>query len=367
MDHPSVHNRPRIAGNVRIALAGLGHRGMATLHRYRLVEGASIVAMSDTDPAALAEATRWQRDNGVTHSQTFDSWESMVAQADADLFYICTPRHTHADMVCIALEAGRDVAVEVPAATTVADCRRVAETVVRSGRFFTMLENCCYDPFALFTQQLVEDGMLGELTHCEGAYIHDLRERPDFVADMRREGTGNPYPTHGLGPICRLLDIGRSDRLSLLTSMGCGASPEAMINNTLIRTRLGRTILMQFDVTTPRPYSRLQTVCGTRGYVSKYPVPMVQLDGGPLITGADLDRLMEQHLHPLLARYRDDAARLNVDNLMNYIMDRHLIDTYRNGEQPDITASDAALWSSIAELSAQSAADMGAPRSIPEF
>lgn len=346
---------------MRVAVAGLGHRGLATISRYRFIAGINVVAVSDTNPVAIAAAIDCCRNCGMPIPAVFDSWERMVAETDAELFVICTPRHTHAAMACFAMEAGRDVAVEVPAATTIEDCRKIKETVLRTGCFYTMLENCCYDPFALFTEQIVAEGLLGTITHCEGAYIHDLRSRPDFLTDMRREGIGNPYPTHGLGPICRLLDIGGTDSLASLCSLASSATPDVMVNSTLIRTTGGRSIMLQLDMTTPRPYSRLQTVCGTSGYISKYPTPIVQIDGMEPMTGETLDKFMSEHRHPLLRLYGDDAARIGVDNMMNYIMDRRLVDCYRNNRQPDIDVNQAVLWSSVAELTALSASMCGQP------
>lgn len=157
---------------------------------------------------------------------------------------------------------------------------------------------------------MAQRGLFGEIMHVEGAYIHDLRSM--YFAEESEGGyhnhwgkrysiehTGNPYPTHGLGPACQILDIHRSDRMEYLVSMSTHQagmseyarrlfgeySPEAHqkyqlgdVNTTLIHTLKGKTIMLQYDISTPRPYSRLQTVCGTLGFAQKYPVPCIALD-----------------------------------------------------------------------------------------
>ena len=52
-----------------------------------------------------------------------------------------------------------------------------------------MLENCCYDAFALTTLNMVRQGVLGEITHAEGAYIHEdvyKRQQECFVTSPTR-------------------------------------------------------------------------------------------------------------------------------------------------------------------------------------
>ena len=88
-----------------------------------------------------------------------------------------------------------------------------------------MLENCCYGYNELLVLNMVRAGLLGELTHAEAAYIHDLREIlfDDHEGLWRRDEhfarNGNLYPTHGLGPVARYLDINRGDRFEALVSM----------------------------------------------------------------------------------------------------------------------------------------------------
>lgn len=326
---------------IRIALIGLGRRGLKTLRRYAYVENAEISLLCDINPQTVPPE--------YAHLPFTADWRE-ACRSDVDLVYICTPWDTHCSMACYAMKAGRHVAVEVPAAMTVEECYRIVETSRHTGCRLFMTENCCYDLFHLETLEMQRAGLLGELTHLEGAYIHPLEDN-EAGAWMResylRHG-GNPYPTHAIGPICQLLGDDRPERLVSLTGRNG-------INTTLIRTVGGVSIMLSLDVATPgRPYSRLQTVCGTRGFVQKYPRPTVHVEG-------EWDRRA-----PLI-RLWHKGHELGVPNEMNYVMDCRLVEALTTDRPFDFDVTDAALWSSIAPLSRESALGGGIPVKIPDF
>ncbi len=363
---------------VRIGFIGLGNRGMATLKRYLVINDIEIVALCDVNTAHLGAAAELLRAEGKHRPVLLDSpdgWRAMCQRDDIDLVYICTDWLTHTPMACFAMEQGKHVAIEVPAATTVEECWQLVDTAERTRRHCFMLENCCYDTFHQATLTMAEEGLLGTLTHLEGAYIHDLRDKYEadgpkgWMARLCGQHKGNPYPTHGIGPVCQLLKIHRGDKLDYLVSMtpSTDVPHDVCVNNTLIRTVKGKTILLQYDVTTPRPYSRMQTVCGTRGFVQKYPRRCIMLDGQELVKGDAVESLIAQYTRPDIANIQAEGHRLGVANIMNYTMDRRLIYCLREGLPLDIDVYDAAEWSCIAELSEQSALNGGIPIKIPDF
>lgn len=366
-----MDRRQAIDGPLKVAFVGLGRRGMATLRRHLILDGVEIAVLCDCSADALAEAAEACRGRHPAPA-TFRRWEEMLdAAPPVSLVYISTDWDSHALIAVAAMKAGYDVAAEVPAATSQQQARELVETVRSTGRFFTMVENCCYDPFHLHTEAVAADGLLGRLTHCEGAYIHDLRSElaaGQWQAAAVAANHANPYPTHGLGPMCRLLGIGSTGSDAMAEVVSMSPKGQAGLNSCLISTRAGRTMLLQYDVVTPRPYSRLQTVCGTAGYMSKYPLPMAMFDGmsEPLTHGA-LDDFLALHRHPLLDRYEADGLRLRVPNMMNYIMDRRLVDLVSGGLEPDITVTDAVSWSSLAWLSRQSLLLGNRPVEIPQW
>ena len=363
---------------VRIGFIGLGNRGMATLRRYMVIQDVEIVALCDINRNHLEAAETLLAENGKHSPLLFhepDGWKQLCHRSDIDLIYICTDWLTHTPMACYAMDLGKHVAIEVPAATTVKECWDLVNTAERTRRHCFMLENCCYDTFHQATLTMEREGLLGTLTHLEGAYIHDLRDKYDadgpkgWMARLCGQHKGNPYPTHGIGPVCQLLQIHRHDRLDYLVSLtpSTDVPHDICVNNTLIRTIKGKTILLQYDVTTPRPYSRMQTVCGTRGFVQKYPRRCIMFDGKEPIKGDAVEPLVVQYTQPDIAAIQNEGYQLGVPNIMNYTMDRRLIHCLRQGLPLDIDVYDAAEWSCIAELSEQSALQGGIPMQIPDF
>lgn len=389
---------------VRIGFVGLGNRGILALERYMHLEGIEVKALCDLREENIVRATavleRFGRVGATCYSAS-DGWRQMCGRSDIDLIYICTDWLTHTDIAVCAMRQGKHAALEVPAAMTVADCWRLVDTAEETRRHCMMLENCCYDAYALTTLNMVKQGVLGEITHAEGAYIHNLRSH--YFADeteggyhnnwmklYSQEHTGNPYPTHGLGPVCQWLDIHRGDRMEYLVSMssreaGLSAharqlfgshTAEAMqtyrmgdVNTTLIHTVKGRTIVLQYDVATPRPYSRHQTICGTKGFMQKYPVPCILLDeyGKEPLSGEQLEVVLEQYKHPFTATIGKEAKEKEMPNEMNYIMDYRLVQCLRDGLPLDQDVYDAAEWSCITELSELSVRQGSTPVEIPDF
>ena len=390
---------------VRVGFIGLGMRGPGAVERWTHIPGTQIVALCDLLPERVENAQKILEKAGLPKAASYagdeKAWNKLCERDDIDVVYIATDWKHHADMGVYAMEHGKHVAIEVPAAMNIAECWQLVDTAEKTRRHCIMLENCCYDPFALTTLEMARQGVLGEIMHVEGAYIHDLRSM--YFAEESEGGyhnhwgkrysiehTGNPYPTHGLGPACQILDIHRNDRMEYLVSMSTHQagmseyarkrfgenSPEARqkyklgdVNTTLIHTAKGTTIMLQYNVSTPRPYSRLQTVCGTLGFAQKYPVPCIALDshGYTPLEGEALEQVLTLYNHPFSATIGEEAHRKGLPNEMNYVMDYRLIYCLRNGLPLDMDVYDAAEWSCITELSEKSVLNGSIPVEIPDF
>ena len=373
---------------VRIGLVGLGQRGMKTLERYAFIEGAEIRCIADCDEEKLDSANETLERTRRPKATKFigkDAWREMCQCKDLDLIYICTDWSTHCEMAVEAMLQGKHVAVEVPAARTVEECWKLIDTAEQTRRHCFMTENCCYDWFALATLEMHHQQLLGKITHCEGAYIHDLRDTFGLTEHHHRNNStrlwmekscaehgGNSYPTHGIGPIGWLLDLHRGDRMDYLVSLTAqGNGPDDLlgrVNSTLIHTHRGISILLQLDVTTPRPYNRLQTVCATHGFVQKYPVPTLQTADFPnALIGEEALKEAEKYTTNGASALWKKGHELGVPNEMNFTMDSRLIYCLRNGLPMDIDVYDAAEWSCLSELSQRSAREGSRPIEIPDF
>lgn len=372
---------------VRIALIGLGGRGMKTLERYAFIHGAEIRYLVDIDEQRVLLANQELTQSGRPQAKVLigeKAWAEACSMQDIDVVYICTEWRSHTTIATEAMRCGKHVIVEVPAATTLRECWQLVETAEKTRRHLFMAENCCYDFFALQTLEIKRRGLFGQIMHCEGAYIHNLNEykfapqhgdtKHNWMIHSCAQHGGNPYPTHAIGPIAQLLDFHNQDRMMRLVSLSSSItipnecnSELGHINNTLILTERGVSILLQLDVSTNRPYNRLQMVCGTKGFAQKYPLPTLQLEGEKLLTGNEALSAMQKFATSPASQLWQRGHQLGVPNEMNYAMDAHLIYCLQNGLPLDIDVYDAAEWSCLAELTQLSASQGNIPIDIPQF
>lgn len=372
---------------VRIALIGLGGRGMKTLERYAFIHGAEIRYLVDIDEQRVLLANQKLTQSGRSQAKVLigeKAWAEACSMQDVDVVYICTEWRSHTTIATEAMRCGKHVIVEVPAATTLRECWQLVETAEKTRRHLFIAENCCYDFFALQTLEIKRRGLFGQIMHCEGAYIHNLNEykfapqhgdtKHNWMIHSCAQHGGNPYPTHAIGPIAQLLDFHNQDRMMRLVSLSSSItipnecnSELGHINNTLILTERGVSILLQLDVSTNRPYNRLQTVCGTKGFAQKYPLPTLQLEGEKLLTGNEALSTMQKFATSPASQLWQRGHQLGVPNEMNYAMDARLIYCLQNGLPLDIDVYDAAEWSCLAELTQLSASQGNIPIDIPQF
>ena len=373
---------------VRIGFVGLGVRAKRAVHRMMHIDGCEVVALCDLVDENIDEAARIITGYGHPSPATFtgqDGCKQLCGAPDIDLVYICTDWASHADIAVYAMQQGKHVATEVPAATTVADCWRLVDTAEQTQRHCIMLENCCYDEFELCTINMVQQGVLGEIIHAEGSYLHDLRERissndngerkwSNWQVEFMDKHNGNPYPTHGLGPIALAMGINRNDRMKSIVSVssmrvGDKNGLSGTMNSSLITTEKGKTILVQHCISLPRPYSRSFLISGTEGFAQKYPGPMYAFapDSENVITGNACVGIVERYRHPFVTEYKERGTELCGRRWIDYAMDCRLIHCLRNGLPLDMNVYDAALWSCLVELTDTSANNGGAPVEIPDF
>ena len=373
---------------VRIGFVGLGVRAKRAVYRMMHIDGCRITSLCDLVQENIDDAKGIIAEKGgeipVSYCDS-EGWKRLCEQPDVDLVYICTDWASHADIAVYAMQQGKHVATEVPAATTVADCWRLVDTAEETQRHCIMLENCCYDEFEMSVLNIAKEGLFGEIIHAEGSYLHDLRERissndngerkwSNWQVNFMNSHNGNPYPTHGLGPIALAMDINRGDRMKSIVSVsskrvGDKGGLSGTMNSSLITTEKGKTILVQHCISLPRPYSRSFLISGTEGFAQKYPIQSFAFspDSDNAITGKECARVLEQHRHPFVAMYKERGEELCGRRWIDYAMDSRLIHCLRNGLPLDMNVYDAALWSCLVELTHISASNEGTPVEIPDF
>jgi len=372
---------------VRVGIVGLGVRAKRAVMRMMHIEGCEITAICDLVPENIDETKSIIAQYGGKEPVSLcsnDGWQELCSLPNVDLVYICTDWASHASIAVYAMEQGKHVATEVPAATTIADCWRIVDTAEKRRRHFIMLENCCYDEFELCVLNMVQKGLLGEIIHAEGSYLHDLRKRiatndeggrkwSNWQVEFMSRHNGNPYPTHGLGPIALAMGINRGDRMRSIVSCSSKATGDGNLqgnmNTSIITTERGHTIVVQHCITLPRPYSRTFLVSGTEGFAQKYPVPHFAFapDSDSMAMGKECEALLDKYRHPFVTMYKERGCELCASRWIDYAMDSRLIHCLRNGLPLDMNVYDAALWSSLVELTNVSASNGGTPAEIPDF
>ncbi len=387
---------------VRIAFIGVGSRGTGAVRRYTFLEGVKIVALCDLVPENLEKAQNILVEKGLPPADTYsgtEDWKKVCEREDVDLVYVCTHWDLHTPIAVYAMEQGKHVATEVPAAISIDECWQLVNTAEKTRRHCMQLENCNYDFFELATLNMAREGLLGEIVHAEGAYIHDLRKlnfnTEDGYWDMWRlrhleNRNANLYPTHGFGPLCHIMNIHRGDKMEYLVSLssdqfGMTAYAEQKfgkdsdyakrdykkgdMSTTLIKTHKGKSILIQHDVTSPRPYSRKHMLSGTKGFVQKWPIRGIALDpdAHSFMSDEEMEELLAKYEHPITKEVGELARKVGGHGGMDFTMDYRLIYCLRNGLPLDQDVYDAAEWSAIIELSEKSIENQSMPVKVPDF
>ena len=390
---------------VRTGFIGLGMRGPDAVRRFTYIDGAKVVALCDLEADRVARSQEILAGRGKPAAAEYsgeDGWKQLCERDDIDLVYICTNWQTHVEMAVYAMECGKHVAVEVPAAMSVAECWRLVDTSERTRKHCMMLENCVYDFFELTCLNMAQQGLFGEVLHAEGAYIHNLEPFWDYYhdnwrLDFNQKHSGDVYATHGFGPDCQVLNIHRGDKLEYLVSMdtksvvGLEVAKEKMgvdtfangdQTSTLVKTRNGKTVLIQHNVYTPRPYDRMYQLVGTKGFADKYPNSAFAFEPDQIADAAAeydnlsshsyvprevRDSLMAKYKHPIAKEIEEKAREVGGHGGMDFIMDYRLIWCLRNGKPLDMDVYDAAEWSCLGELTAASIANGSKPVKIPDF
>ncbi len=396
---------------VRVAISGVGSRGSGTVARLARIEGVEIRALNDLLPERVERATDLlrrtsHRPDGYSGSE--DAWKEICERDDIDLFVIATPWRLHAPQSVYAMEHKKHVYAELPAAQTIEECWQLVETSERTRMHCFQLSGDCHVGISAVLLNMVRKGFFGELIHGEGAYIHDrVSDNARWTRDefswfgfrpWRLEENigrhGSLYPHHGLGPVAQMMDLNYGDQMSYLVSMSSadftldrkmrelatgddywnpyvGRDLRGNMSTTLIRTKKGRTIMIQHDVSSPRPDVRFSLISGTKGTYQSGP-PRISTGHEGWLSREEFDVLMEEYTPEITKRFnemvrRADAGRAERSYARTDARDWRLIDCLRNGLPLENDVYDAALWSAIIPLSEQSVANRSNSVEVPDF
>jgi predicted dehydrogenase len=397
---------------IRAAFIGVGHRGRGHLNFFSSLPSTEVVAISDlyqenvTQMRQLVkEAAGENRHNTIAEYWGDENkWRVMLEETKPDVVFIATNWKNHAPMAIGAMESGAHAFVEVPLAVTIEDLWKIVDTSESTQKHCMMMENVNYGRDELLFLNMCRKGALGELLHAEAAYIHELRsqmkEEEKGTGSWRTphyaHGNGNLYPTHGLGPVAQYMNLARQeDNFKSLISYSTPAMGRKLyaeknyskdhkwnqldykngdLNTSIIKTNLGRTIMLQWDETSPRPYTRHNLIQGTKGTLAGFPT-RVALEGGvegitenhhKWVQGDQLEAVYEKYDHPLYKRLNEKSkgsGHGGMDGIMMY----RIVECLQNGLPLDQNLYEGCFWSAVTELSGKSIDQEGAPQKFPDF
>ena len=383
---------------VRMGFVGVGMQGSSHVRNFLRIAGVEIRAICDIIPEKVERMQKWVTEAGqpkpAGYSRGETDFKRMCEQEDLDLVFTATPWRWHVPVCVSAMENGKHAATEVPAAVTIDECWQLVETAEKTELHCVMMENCCYNRPEMMIQNMVRQGVFGELMHAECGYLHDLRNHKlgglyegDWRVKHSIERDGNLYPTHGLGPVAQCMNINRGNKFEYLVSMSSKArglnlyavdklGPDheysrvkyalGDVNVSLIKTHDDCTITLVHDTNLPRPYSRINLIQGTQAITQGYP-NRIHIEGRSRPhRWEDLDDYLGEYDHPLWKNVGEKARGAGHGG-MDYLEDYRLIQALRTGTPTDMDVYDAASWSVVSGLTEISVANKSRAVDFPDF
>lgn len=387
---------------IKMAMIGLGARGKGLLETAYLEHpDVEFVAVCDVYEDRCKDAADVIEKAGFARPVITTDYKEIIKMPEVEAIILCTSWDHHIDICIEAMEACKYVGCEVGGAYSIRECWKLVEAYERTKVPVMLLENCCYGRDELMVSYMREKGVLGHIVHCEGGYKHDLREEIAFGKEKRHYRLNNyihrnaeNYPTHELGPIAKLLNINRGNRMMTLTSIASKAfglkeyieenkkdDAELMntnfnqgdVVNTIITCSNGETILLTLDTTLPRYYSRGYTIQGTKGMYTEDNRSIFLDDAEHAKDHFDwkkhwgnVEEYREEYEHPIWRKYLSEGIKKGHDG-MDYLVFSDFVEAVKNKTEVSIDVYDMAAWMSITALSEQSISLGGQTVSIPDF
>lgn len=382
----------------RVGQIGLGGRGMGHLSGIFCERDDVVVTyVCDVYEDRCAAAVKMVEERRGNTPKSTTNYKEVCESPDVDVVIVTSAWENHVPACVYAMECGKQVATEVGGAYSIDDCWKLVNTYEKTGIHCMMLENCCYDRNEMMVMKMVREGLFGKIVHCEGGYQHDLRGEVSHGAENRHYRLRNyqnrcceNYPTHELGPIAKILDINRGNRMLKLVSMASGAwglnafaeahddvdpalrsypFKQGDVVKTLIQCAHGETICLTLDTTLPRYYNRNFTIRGTKGFFGETE-NMVYIDGKCVEFGHDnfnnVAEYRKEWEHPVWKHFEEEGVKGGHGGMDWLVFDAYFT-ALRDGMVPPIDTYDTAAWMAITPLSEISIANGSMPVDIPDF
>jgi hypothetical protein len=394
---PAAYSQEENDKIVRIGLIGVGKRGSRLLKTLLEIEGLEISSLCDINQSKAVSAARSCESLGrklpSVYGETENSYKDMLDKEKLDAVIIATPWDSHAAMAIHSMKSGTYPGVEVPAALTVADLWQLVDTSEKTGIPCMMLENrsFCSENLALLNMKRL--GLFGDIVHCHCAHSHDLADfwffdakngEPNWAADYLIKYNRDQLPTQSLGPVLSWMDINREDIFTEIYSRAssCNAInaffirefgkdfPAAKLNykqgdiiTSILKTRMGKTLVINSDLQLPRPYDNRWLLQGTKGIYDEG-------RNSVFLEGKTKEYHSWEPLKPYAENYKhnwwqaDYSAKENEGT--DFVMLSRFVNAVRSKGPVPLDIYDSAVMSAVVELSGISI-EKNAPVAFPDF
>ena len=383
---------------IKLGVIGLGQRGSMLLDEIVKIADVEVCAVCDLYTDRVEDAFNKVKEKCGNEPVKLQDYHDVLKMPDVKAVLISAAWEAHADIAVDSMRAKKWTALEVGGAYDISDCQKLVDTYEETKTPFMFLENCCYGRREMMCLNMAKTGVFGEIVHCDGAYMHDLRKEVSSGAEIRHYRLQNyihrnceNYPTHELGPIAKILNINNGNRMLSLVSVGSKSaglhsyitdkrgSDDALakvdfkqsdVVTTIIKCAGGETITLSLNTTLPHAYSRNFNVHGTNAYYAENN-DSVFFDGDDgeenwKPNWGNAEKYCEKNEHPLWKIYLAEGVHSGHDG-MDWLLLNAFFESIRQNKIPPIDVYDAAAWMSISALSEQSIALGGAPVPIPDF
>lgn len=392
---------------IKIGVIGLGNRGHGNIKTIVNLDKVKvqILALCDLYEDRVDRTEEFLKENGLGENlQKTTDYREVLANPEINTVLVFSSWESHVQVAIDAMKAGKAVGLEVGGAYHLEECFELVKVWEETKLPFMMLENCCFGKKELLGLNLARAGLLGEMVYCHGAYAHDLREEVVKGKENRHYRLENykhrnceNYPTHELGPIAKVLDINRGNKMNRLVSIATKSAglkkyindrkdtienkeligyefKQADIVETIITCENGEVINIRLDTTLPRSYNREFTLRGTAGMYEEH-TNSVFLDGDTEYFETDkyaalalnnAERFYHDYIPPYWSARRNNENAISGHGGLDAYTFTVFLYCLENDLPMPIDVYDAAAWMSITPLSEQSI-KTGMPVEIPDF
>jgi len=385
---------PARAEKARFGFIGTGNRGRGLMSNILSIEGVEIKAVCDIDPKALEAAQKIVMDKGQPRPEGYPGetdYLKLVQRDDIDAVIIASPWDLHTPMAIAGMKGGKYTCCEVPVAYTLDECLELIKTHEETGVECMMMENWSFRPDNLAVLNMIRTGLLGTMTHAHCAYSHDCIDHWYFDNASGNDRWGAiyllehnraQYPTHQQGPVLSWMNIGCGDYYDTLTSTstdcfsineyfkrrfpghpnGDRKYKQGDIVTTVVRTKMGKSIVINFDMQSPRPYDNRWTVQGTKGIYNEQ-------RNAVYLTGISPQYHSWEPFPPYQEKYENRLAGdiFGGHGGADGIMLNQIVKSVKNKTKLPLSLYDGVLMSSIGPLSEISIAQGSKSIEVPDF